>query len=185
VTPGTTPLDQWLFAATKGLSKESAAQVRAEIQEHYDSSREAGGAAADVMRALGDPRTANRGYRRVLLTKRETWMARDLAKPKRPPYLLAGFIFWLSGQHASSAVPITISTFSTAPLAWFFPMLEHSRVYVYLHSIRLVLGVAAVWWYSGWISGLVLGAVLFLWDYSTIYRRQLIIRKLGLRTCRP
>ena len=172
-----TPLEQWLSDATRDLSAESAAQVRAEIQEHYESACEAG---QDALAELGDPRAANRAYRKVLLTKREAWMARDLAKPKRPPWALAGLVYWLSGMHAGSALPITISLFSTAPLAWFFPMLERSRIYVYLHSIRLILGVAAVWWYAGWISALVLGAVLFLWDHSTIYRRQSIFRKLGL-----
>ncbi len=174
-----TSLYLWLLDATEGLSAESAAQVRAEIQQHYDLACEAGD---DALASLGDPRIANRAYCKVLLTKREAWMARDIEKPKRPPYLLAGFLFWLSGQHAGSALPITISIFSTAPLAWFFPMLERSRVYVYLHSIRLILGVAAVWWYAGWISASVLGAALFLWDRSTIYRRQSIFRKLGLCT---
>ena len=172
----------WLLDATEGLSAESAAQVREEIQQHYDSACEAGAPAADVIRALGDPRAANRAYRKVLLTKREAWMARDLYKPKRPPYVLGGFIFCLSGLQHGSALPITITIFSTVPLAWLFPKLERSRIYVYLHSIRLILGVAAVWWYASWISALILGAALFLWDHFTIYRRQSIFRKLGLRT---
>ena len=54
--------------ATRGLSAESAAQVRAEIQQHYDSACEAGD---DAIAALGDPRAANRAYRKVLLTEQE------------------------------------------------------------------------------------------------------------------
>jgi hypothetical protein len=61
------------------LSAESAARVRAEIHEHYQSAYEAalaGGspgqkAALAAVAALGDARTANRQYRRVLLTSRE------------------------------------------------------------------------------------------------------------------
>jgi general stress protein YciG len=36
-----TELDSWLKQATRHLSKESVAQVRTEIREHYESAREA------------------------------------------------------------------------------------------------------------------------------------------------
>lgn len=72
-------LDAWLTQATRHLSKNSAAQVRAEIHEHYESAREAAQASgatakeSDVsaVAALGDPKTANRQYRNVLLTSQE------------------------------------------------------------------------------------------------------------------
>jgi hypothetical protein len=74
-----TVLDNWLERATHGLSKESAAQVRREIWDHYESAREAAiaaGAAAEAaerlaLSALGDAKTANRQYHRVLLTSSE------------------------------------------------------------------------------------------------------------------
>ena len=80
-----TRLDGWLEQATRRLSKNSAAQVRAEIQEHYASSREdaiSGGATADeadrlAVSALGDAKVANREYRNVLLTAGEARMLRD------------------------------------------------------------------------------------------------------------
>ena len=58
-------------AATHDLSLTSAAQVRAEIKEHFESAREAaigaGSNPADADRtavaALGDPRAANCEYR--------------------------------------------------------------------------------------------------------------------------
>jgi hypothetical protein len=72
-------LDSWLARATRQLSAASAAQVRAEITQHYDSTREqavAAGASADeadhkALAALGDAKVANRQYRRVLITKSE------------------------------------------------------------------------------------------------------------------
>ena len=76
-----TPLEQWLSGATRGLSAESAAQVRAEIQQHYDAATEAGD---DALAALGDPRVSNRAYRKVLLTEREARMAPVLTQSKRP-----------------------------------------------------------------------------------------------------
>jgi hypothetical protein len=80
-----TVLDNWLERATRGLSMESYAQVRREIGDHYESAREAAiaaGATAEAaersaLRALGDARTANRQYRRVLLTSYEESLLRD------------------------------------------------------------------------------------------------------------
>jgi len=80
-----TALDNWLERATRGLSKESAAEVRREIGDHYESAREtamAAGAAAEAAErsaliALGDAKAANRQYRRVLLTSSEAWLLRE------------------------------------------------------------------------------------------------------------
>jgi hypothetical protein len=77
-------LDSWLTQATRHLSKDSTAQVRAEIQEHYESAREtaigAGAAAVEADRsavaALGDPKTANCRYRNVMLTVAEAKLLR-------------------------------------------------------------------------------------------------------------
>jgi hypothetical protein len=80
-----TRLDAWLQQATRRLAKESAAQVYTEIHEHYESAREAAmsaGASADeadqqAIAALGDARTANCEYRKVLLTSAEAKILRQ------------------------------------------------------------------------------------------------------------
>jgi hypothetical protein len=80
-----TQLDRWLEQATRHLSQDAGAQVRAEIQEHYESSRETAistGATADeadrrVIAALGDARAANCQYREVLLTAAEARILRQ------------------------------------------------------------------------------------------------------------
>ncbi len=80
-----TRLDNWLTQATRQLSRESAAQVQAEIREHYESAREAAitsgatGEEADrqAVAALGDPKTANCKYRKVLLTSSEARLLRN------------------------------------------------------------------------------------------------------------
>jgi len=82
-----TRLDSWLQQATRHLSKDSAAQVRTEIREHYESALEAvisSGATisedeADrlAVAALGDAKAANCQYRRVLLTSAEARMLRE------------------------------------------------------------------------------------------------------------
>ena len=80
-----TQLDMWLNRATRRLSAESAAQVRAEIAEHYESARQtamASGASSEeasrsALAALGSPSTANCQYRRVLLTSAEANLLRQ------------------------------------------------------------------------------------------------------------
>jgi hypothetical protein len=84
-----TGLEIWLTQATRHLSQDSAAQVRAEIHEHYESAREAAmsaGATTQVtedqadrqaVAALGDAKTANCQYRKVMLTSAEARMLRQ------------------------------------------------------------------------------------------------------------
>jgi hypothetical protein len=80
-----TRLESWLTQATCRLASDSAAQVRTEILQHYECAREAamnGGATADEadrigVRDLGDAKTANRSYRKVLLTSGEARMLRE------------------------------------------------------------------------------------------------------------
>jgi hypothetical protein len=80
-----TLLDGWLKQATRGLSRDSIAQVQIEIREHYELTREAalsGGVSGDesdglAMGALGDAKIANCQYRRVLLTSAEARLLRE------------------------------------------------------------------------------------------------------------
>jgi hypothetical protein len=80
-----TGLETWLKRATRHLSKDSCAQVRSEIQQHYESARETaitGGATSEeadrlALRDLGDAKTANCQYRSVLLTSAEARMLRE------------------------------------------------------------------------------------------------------------
>lgn len=80
-----TELNGWLSLATRRLSSDSTAQVRTEIEDHYQSARDAAlddGATPEeahrsAVKALGDPRAANRQYRKVLLTSVEAKVLRD------------------------------------------------------------------------------------------------------------
>jgi hypothetical protein len=195
MTPHVTPVDQWLADATRGLSAESAARVRAEIQQHYDlahedSARESGGDAADVMRALGDPRTANHAYRKVLLTEQEAMMAPALTQRKRPTLrnillgsaLLAPVVWAEAGKHHDPGFwPLMIAIFCTLPLAWFLPptTLERSRIHVYVSGVRVILVVGVFCWYHGWIGALSIGSVIVSFEYFFTYRRMSIFCKLA------
>ena len=82
-----TRLESWLTEATRSLSKDSAAQVRSEIGEHYESSlmRDVTPDEADrlAIAALGDAKAANRQYRKVLLTSSEARMLRQSNREAR------------------------------------------------------------------------------------------------------
>jgi hypothetical protein len=89
-------LEEWLRVATRGLCPDAVTRVRAEIADHHKSTFEsavaAGVDAAEAERravaALGDARTANRQYRRVLLT---IWQDLLFSNMLSPPTHLAGF----------------------------------------------------------------------------------------------
>lgn len=179
-------LDQWLDSATHGLSPESAARVRTEIQQHCEAARDAGDAAVD---ALGDPQAANRQYRKVLLTETEALLAPTLTKPtpvrafNGAIYIvaLALFVKWLSGKGSGAGfAPITVAIYSTMPLSWFFPLNtpERTRLYLWIHAVRNVAVVALAWWYQGWIGAGLLGALCFALDYFVPYQRLQLFRKL-------
>jgi len=151
-----TALDSWLEQATRHLSKDSAAQVRTEIQEHYESAREAaisrGAAAAEAdqsaVTALGNPKAANRQYRKVLLTSAEAWMLCDGNREARAicsrPWLkwillampvaasLAASALFLKGAIAPARAllmgGIAIGFFFAAP---FLPVYTPARARVY------------------------------------------------------
>ena len=112
-------LETWLKRATCHLSADSAAQVRSEIQEHYESARDdalrSGAAPHEVDRialaSLGDASIAGRHYRKVLLTTAEdrllretTWEARVVCSHLRwlfpiPAAVLgASIYFFIAGQ---------------------------------------------------------------------------------------
>ncbi len=183
-----TPLDRWISKATRKLSPESAASVREEIQQHCDSSREAG--ADDAVAALGDPAAANRQYRKVLLTEQEAIMAPVLTRRQRPNLLrivtvsalLAVFLRSIANKyHSPGFWPIMIGIFCLLPITWFFPLntVARRRTYLYLHVARSLVVVALAWWYQGWISALVLAGICFSLDYFTNYRSLIVLRKLA------
>jgi hypothetical protein len=181
------PLEKWLSDATRGLSAESAVQVRAEIQEHYDSAREAGD---DAITALGDPRAANRAYRKVLLTQQEAMLAPVLTRHKRPGLseillssaMLAPFIWLLTRkQHDPGFWPVMIAILCTVPLSWFFPAttLKRSRTRAYLAGVQAAVVAGVSCWYQGWVVGLPTGAFFLLLNYLPYYLRTPIFRKLA------
>jgi hypothetical protein len=97
-------LDGWLMKATRCLSTTSAAQVRKEIQEHYESSLETAlrsgvdtrQAEDAALHSLGDARVANRGYRKVLLTATEARMLK-IARHESSAVCARPFVTWLLG----------------------------------------------------------------------------------------
>jgi hypothetical protein len=115
-------LESWLQQATRHLAEDSAAQVRTEIREHFEMARDAAIADHVALASLGDPKIANRQYRRVLLTAAEARMLREsncgaLTLRSRPwlkwllvavPFftVAASIALWFRGQTAARDVPV-------------------------------------------------------------------------------
>ena len=182
-----TSLEQWLTDATRGLSVESTARVREEIQQHYESASEAG---TDALAALGNPRTANRAYRKVLLTEQEALLAPALTRPKQPNFshvllssaLVAALLWWqMSKEMDRGSLAITLGLLCTIPFSWIFPptTLERSRIYVCFQAVRNIVVLAILGWYHSRIALLPLVPVFFWSDFFFSYRRLSIFRKLA------
>ena len=128
-------LETWLEQATRSLSKESANQVRSEIEDHYKAACEET-SPGEALRALGDPSAANRQYRQTLFTASEAnflhtskceaqaLCTRPLLKwlSRSAPILalVAATVFFWSGQTATAIAllggGLTMSVFLLAPL---------------------------------------------------------------------
>lgn len=163
-------LESWLAQATRCLAPDSVARVRAEIREHYELSRQAAIAngapskEADMisLRALGDARTANRHYRRVLLTAAEARVLREsnweaLAVCSRPwlkwlmlvaPVVaaVAAAGIWFKGHDLALAKDVFIVSIGTSLLlmASLLPIYTPSRSLIFRYAKRLaILGMFA------------------------------------------
>lgn len=97
-----TSLEIWMDQATRGLALESAMRVRAEIQEHFDSALASGAEPGAAVAALGDPKSANRQYRRVLLTNTDArWLENVRRRGELPP--LGAYILLTAGLVTGAA----------------------------------------------------------------------------------
>ena len=118
-------LEAWLKQATCGLSANSASRVRTEIQQHFESALQANlargateeGAGRAALASLGDARTSNHQYRKVLLTASEArflresrWESRALCSRTKWPLLIpagglcAAVAFFARGEHDLAAL---------------------------------------------------------------------------------
>jgi hypothetical protein len=197
-----TGLDSWLKQATRKLAKDSVTQVRTEITEHYESALDAAianGATSQhahksALDALGDAKTANCQYQRVLLTSAEARMLREgnweaSALCSRPwlkwllpvPPALALALF-LTGQLAV-ARDVFVCCIGMGPLllAPFLPIRTRARGRVFrlvkwlalTTALALLFGPQALKW--SWLL------ISCLWPLAwTEWRRASIRRKLPL-----
>ena len=126
-------LETWLEQATRTLSKDSAQQVRTEIEDHYKAACEET-SPGEALRALGDPQAANRQYRSILSfntaglrtskCEAQALCARPMLKwlSRSAPILalMAAAVFFWNGQMATAIAllggGLTMGIFFLAPL---------------------------------------------------------------------
>jgi hypothetical protein len=197
------PVELWIEGATKCLSQESAAQVRKEITEHYEATREsaiANGAAAQdaeraALEALGDARTANKQYCRVMLTESEAKVLRQgdreasfvcsnsWLKWTMLVFPLAGIVvaalMWIKGEHLPAlAIIVAGLFFGNLLLAPFLPIYTPSRSRVF-RAVKLVAqAVAMVVIFGGALKYFWLMAACFWPIFYSEWQRATIRRKL-------
>ncbi len=93
----------WIGRATRELSHESRVRVQQEIRDHYESARDnelASGTDPDVaglfaLNALGDPKAANRAYRKVHLTTADERELRELEDRRTQAIFAVAFFLGL------------------------------------------------------------------------------------------
>lgn len=201
-----TILDRWLQQATRRLSNDSADLVRREIQDHYDAAREAAlnngidpqQAELLAVQTLGDPRVANREYRKVLLTKSEAAVLRNSISESRMIcsngwarwVLLSapGVLTLLSAIALAVHLPsLAIGVLTLAVLmALFFivpflPIYTISRGRIY-RAVKWVLLIVMVFLFFGkdGRTELWLGSCCFYPVLYTEWKRMMIRRKLPI-----
>ena len=142
-------LDQWLSVATRDLCESAAETVRTEIREHYLSAVESAAtsgvdlpdAERRALNALGDAKTANRQYRRVLLTEGEGVLLRWLTSWKHK--LWAGVWVFLS---LLALVLVPASTLSHMKYLFTMMVIDLLLQAVPISSIRAGWIVRAMRW---------------------------------------
>lgn len=120
----TPDLELWLKQATRCLSSDSAAQVRREISEHYESAREnatargetPGQADRTAIAALGRAKVANRQYRKVLLLASEERVLRAARWESRTFGAASGGCR-LGLRWAFRLVPVALASIAVAAFA--------------------------------------------------------------------
>ena len=152
-----TELENWLRQATHGLSRESIAQVRTEIQQHYELLLEEN---THAITALGDPRVANCEYRKVLLTSGEARIlgegnreARAICSSRKLRGVilaisLAGFVFvnvnlFLTGEIEWAALALAVMA-ALPIIVPFLPVYTPSRARVF-RSLKWIAMAGALW----------------------------------------
>lgn len=135
-------LEGWLQEATRHLAKDSAALVRSEIREHYESAREAAladGTTAEnadrlALAALGDAKTVNGHYRQVLLTSDEARLLGD-GRVEARLFCSRSWIKWLG-------ITLSAATFWTALTLFFLGRIEMSQTALAIFLMAALLFVA-------------------------------------------
>lgn len=122
-------LDTWLKQATRTLSKDSANQVRSEIEDHYNAACKET-TPGEALQALGDPKAANRQYRQALLTATEAAFLRQ-SKCEAQAFCTRPLLKWLSRTAPIAVVVASVVFFSKG----------HSEVAIALLGGGLTLGL--------------------------------------------
>jgi hypothetical protein len=185
-------IEKWLTIATRDLSDDAVERIGAENTEHYRSILDSGRTPEAALASLGDPKMANRQYRRVYLTRKEADVAGALANPKESlkqaishdlRYLV--LLVLLLGLVAQKGVSLwgllSVLFWLRTPLDVFYPPTtkERCRNHLWIFIGRILLSVSFFAYIkpAAGLVWLVIWAPLVMSSYQ--YRRWKVVRKLA------
>jgi len=186
-------LEQWLEVATQGLCGSAAERVRAEIGEHVASALEAadpaGVAPLDAERlavdALGDARTANRQYRRVLLTQSEADVLRGFTSRggrlwRHTLVVLSAVLLVVVPSSTLGVARYTCATIVIDALLCAIPVASIRAAWV-VRTLRwlTMIGFYAIWFVRAWEFARVPAVLIPVMACGTAHReyRLFVIRR--------
>jgi hypothetical protein len=175
-------LERWLLIATAGLATESVEQVRTEITEHYLAALESEQNPETALDSLGDPKAANRQYRRALLTAREAYLLRgwrndqNFGVPLALPVALLGIGLALLatalflGTHGAVQKARVLLTVEWLPLTFVYylrytqpKLIQRCLYYSWWTAVVLRLAMQFAFGEPYWSYWSILPLIPFLW----------------------
>jgi hypothetical protein len=181
-----TSLEQWVSAASRRLCDDAVERIHSEITDHYQAALASGLTSEAALASLGDPKTANRHYRRVYLTSKEVVVAGALANPRKRirqaiiqdlVYLV--LVGWVCGLFPQQLLWMLF--WLSTPLVVFYPPNTTERCYNHLriHIGKILFTFLFIVAFDSPTVGLiVLGICLPHVMISEEYRRWKVLRKL-------
>ena len=185
-------VEEWLARATRDLSDDAVERIRTEIIGHFQTTLGSGHTLEAGLASLGDPRGANRQYRRVYLTRKEAAAAGAFANPGKSLkeaiaqdllYLvLVGWGVSRSGSSLQSLLGTLLFVLiwlRTPLVAFYLPNTRkrcHNHLWIFIG--RVLFSVLCVGYASPTAGLILLGLWVPLVMASDEYQRWKVIRKL-------
>ena len=188
----------WIGRATRELSRESRVRVEQEIRDHYESALDdelASGTDPDVaglfaLNALGDPKAANRAYRKVHLTEEDERELRDSKNRRKLEIFATAYFLFLGFASLAAGIQESLYEYGPQDLAGILglmlalqPWIVRKRSLMWSRMFYGVVGILClplIYFLDDLYQPLVTGAVFFVALWPRTKRHWQLRRKLPI-----